>query len=168
MNGRFVAKPNIFEVEGDTLKVYSFNKTLLFVADATMADLICRHNWFKLANGYAGTSIKGRPALAHRIIFGAHKGQMVDHVNRNKKDNHLNNLRLCDKSQNAFNCKIRKDNKSGVKGVWFRKDNQKWVAEIKQNNRKIVIGSFHTKEQATKARIEQEKILVKEFAYNAN
>jgi hypothetical protein len=84
------------------------------------------------------------------------KSKVIDHINRNKKDNRLCNLRICDKSINAFNIGIKSNNTSGVTGVWFRKDTKKWVAEIKKNYKKISLGCYEKKEDAIKARKEAE------------
>ena len=82
---------------------------------------------------------------------------IVDHINRNKRDNRRENLRLANKSLNAFNSKIYKNNKSGVTGVYFRKDTKKWTAEIKVNYRKICLGCYETKEEAINARKKAEQ-----------
>ena len=51
---------------------------------------------------------------------------LVDHINRDTRDNKKCNLRLATKSTNAMNTKIRKDNTSGIKGVTWSKKLLKW------------------------------------------
>ena len=65
---------------------------------------------------------------------------------------------MANKSQNAYNSKKRSTNTSGTVGVYFRKDTQKWVAVIRNNYKKIYLGTYKEKEAAIKARKEAEKI----------
>ncbi len=87
----------------------------------------------------------------HRVVIQAKKGEIVDHVNRNKLDNRKSNLRICTISQNNQNRKINKLNKSGFNGVSWNSNNKKWVAQIAYNNKKVHIGFFNDPIQAAKA-----------------
>lgn len=73
----------------------------------------------------------------HRIILDAPNDYRVDHINGDKLDNRRENLRLATFLENAQNSKIRKDNKSGYKGVHWHKASGKWAAKIRVNNRSI-------------------------------
>ena len=84
----------------------------------------------------------------HRQILGFPKG-MIDHINRNGLDNRKKNLRICTRSTNRLNSKIRKDNKSGFRGVCWYKQTKKWVAHIAQP--RITIGYFDDVIEAAKA-----------------
>lgn len=87
----------------------------------------------------------------HTQIMG---GLNVDHRNRNGLDNRRENLRFATRSQNGFNTKLFKSNKSGAKGVsWYKwLAVPKWRADIKVNGRKIHLGYFHDKDEAIAAR----------------
>jgi hypothetical protein len=61
------------------------------------------------------------------------------------------NLRLATRSQNNMNRSARSDNKSGVTGVTWHKQSQKWRATIHKNGKQIQIGMFETIEEAAKA-----------------
>jgi hypothetical protein len=76
-------------------------------------------------------------------------GWEVDHRNGDRTDNRRCNLRLCDKSQNIGNSKIRVDNTSGFKGVI--KLGNSWVAKIHFSNKDIHIGCYRTSEDAAYA-----------------
>ena len=162
--GRFVAKGNKYKLEGDIVYCYNHVGELLFYTDAHLYSDIVAHNWGKLADGYSATHIGGKQVPAHRFISNCPKGMIVDHANRNKKDNRIANLRICTKSQNAFNS-IKKTNKSGRQGVWYRNDTRKWSAEIKVNGKKHSLGCYSDFDDAVKARAEAEKKYTGGFAY---
>jgi hypothetical protein len=77
----------------------------------------------------------------------------VDHIDGNKLNNNVSNLRYATHSENSQNCKIRTDNTSGSKGVSFNKASNKWTAQIKIDGISIHLGLFENKEDAIQARI---------------
>lgn len=152
--GRFVSNTNKWVFEGENVYCYLDGELLFFTDDASVVE----HTWAKMANGYASTKVDGKQVAAHRFISKPNDDELVDHINRNKKDNRKCNLRNTDKSVNAFNCKRRTTNKSGVTGVWYRKDTNKWCAEIKKDNKKISLGCYENIEDAVKARKKAEEL----------
>ena len=76
----------------------------------------------------------------------------VDHINNNKQNNNVENLRYATVSENGMNQKISKKNTSGFKGVTFKNREKKWYAKIKINNKDIHIGSYTNIEEAINAR----------------
>jgi hypothetical protein len=90
----------------------------------------------------------------------------VDHINGNKADNRKNNLRLVTASQNLMNTKLRSDNTSGYKGVYYNKKNNKRYARITVNKKIINLGSFKNKEDAIKIRKDAEEKYFGEYSYN--
>lgn len=82
------------------------------------------------SKGYAMAKIDGKKILIHRYIMKAKLGEFIDHINGDPSDNRLCNLRKATLSQNQFNRKMAKNNRSGVKGVWFENYGKKWVACI--------------------------------------
>ena len=90
----------------------------------------------------------------------------VDHINHIRTDNRKCNLRVVDRSLNQRNLPLSKRNTSGVVGVWFNKDANKWVAEIRLNYKKISLGYFINKEDAIKARKEAEEKYFGEYSYD--
>ena len=77
----------------------------------------------------------------------ATKEEIVDHINRNKVDCRKNNLRKCTEQQNSFNKGIKITNTSGVIGVSWRKDRQKWRAYITFNYEQVFLGYYRNKEE---------------------
>lgn len=100
----------------------------------------------------------------HRIVMKAKPGQFVDHINKDRADNRKCNLRCCGRAENDRNRGTYVTNTSGVTGVYFDKQRNKWVASISYNKKRTLIGRFASKEEAVRARLEKEAELFKEFA----
>ncbi len=111
---------------------------------------------FTCANGaYKQGSIFGRLYLAHRVIYAAAHGEwpdLIDHINQDGGDNSLANLRAADKSANAYNSKVREDNRSGATGVSWFKRKACWRAYVTKMGSQIHLGYFPTIEAAVAAR----------------
>ena len=98
--------------------------------------------------GYRWVSIKGQRHAFHRVIWVWHYGntsKKVDHRNRNRQDNKIENLRLASRSQNAFNSKISKRNSSGVRGIYWLKNEKTWSASIMIDGKRIKLGQSKEK-----------------------
>lgn len=79
----------------------------------------------------------------HRLIMGAEVGEVIDHKNGNKLDNRRNNLRKCTHQQNLWNSVISKSKKSSkYRGVFFRKDRNRFITRVILNNKIYRLGSF--------------------------
>lgn len=80
------------------------------------------------------------------------KGKEVDHKDQNGLNNFISNLRICSHKQNIRNQNKHKNNTSGYKGVSWKKDKNKWTAQIRiDNNKRIFLGYFSNKIDAAKA-----------------
>ncbi len=91
---------------------------------------------------------------AHRIIYMMHHNYVpyiVDHIDGNKLNNKIENLRPANNSQNAANQKLPKNNKSTQKNVFWNKSKEKWQVAISVNNKLKHIGTFLDFEIAKKA-----------------
>lgn len=113
-------------------------------------------------NGYVFITILDKKYRAHRLAWlymtGEFPSDQIDHINGIRSDNRWSNLRSVTNEINAKNQKRKKNNSSGVTGVWWSKQKRKWVAEIMVNYKKIHIGLFSEIEKATAARKEAEKM----------
>jgi hypothetical protein len=77
--------------------------------------------------------------------------QDIDHINGNRRDNRIANLRAVDRRENMRNARLRSNNTSGIVGVTFSRDRKKWVAQI--NDGKVrSLGRFDKFEDAVEAR----------------
>lgn len=149
--------PNEFITEGEITKIYLYNKDGIKVSEALIdtdkLPIVKDCKWCLDGNGYVKNSNQG---YLHRIIMEEHT-LFVDHINGNKLDNRISNLRVCTNADNLKNrIKLPSSNTSGILGVRFRKDRNKWYAEIQVNNQKHYLGSYTNKEDAIKARLDAE------------
>lgn len=81
----------------------------------------------------------------------------VDHIDGNRSNNDIGNLRWCTHSQNNQNRATQSNNKSGHTGVSWCKRSLRWVVRIKTDEKYKWIGSYNKKEDAIHARQEAEK-----------
>lgn len=102
--------------------------------------------------GYIVIGIDGVVHQAHRLawlyMFGRLPHEQIDHINGDRGDNRLANLRECSHCQNHKNVKRPSHNTSGFKGVHFHPQGNKWRARIKSNGKHYSLGLYHSKEQA--------------------
>jgi len=105
--------------------------------------------------GYLRISIDYERYLAHRLVwlyvYGEWPEYMIDHINGNRQDNRLCNLREATNSQNLCNQGKPANNTSGYKGVYYDKERDKWVSEIKVRKMKTFLGRFDSAEAASDA-----------------
>lgn len=106
------------------------------------------------SRGYLKIRIDGVEYLAHRIawllIHGAWPNQ-IDHVNRNKSDNRIENLRDVNGSNNQWNKAVSSKNSTGTKGVCFDRKRGKWMALVSANGKRINLGRFDDESSAVAA-----------------
>jgi hypothetical protein len=79
----------------------------------------------------------------------------IDHIDNNRANNDIRNLRWCTSKENQQNSKLSTLNTSGHKGIYFHNRQNKWHAHIKIDGIKIHLGSFASKEDAIRARVQR-------------
>ncbi len=111
--------------------------------------------------GYLTAWIDGYNYYAHAVGWALTHGdwaELVDHIDGDRQNNKLSNLRAVTKSENAKNMKRFRTNTSGVTGVALQKSTGKWIAQIGgKKDGSSYIGSFDKFEDAVAARKEAEK-----------
>lgn len=107
-------------------------------------------------HGYLQIKLQNRKYTAHRLawlhVYGVWPKDQIDHINRNRSDNRISNLREATNKQNLQNAGKYSNNTSGHTGVSWYKREFKWQAHIKHNCKKIHLGYFTNLEAATAAR----------------
>ena len=142
--------------------------------DPETGDLVWNENAYKRVKGkkagtpneegyiVVGTKVEGRliKRSAHHIAWLLHhgewppKGMMIDHINGNKSDNRICNLRLATRAQNLANARKKSSSSSPYKGVEYSRLpglKKKWLARISVDSRRISLGLYATPEEAREA-----------------
>tara|TARA_R110000868_G_C10516848_1_gene732701 strand:- start:67 stop:558 length:492 start_codon:yes stop_codon:yes gene_type:complete len=114
------------------------------------------HAGSKHKSGYLHIYLFGKHYLCHRLawlyVYGDWPLQYLDHINGNKKDNTIKNLRDVDSALNQQNQKNPPiTNKSGFVGAHWDKRKNKWISQISVYGKKIHLGNFDSKENAATA-----------------
>lgn len=123
--------------------------------------------YIRSQDGYKSLMIGGKNYLSHRIVFLIHYGYMpkyIDHIDNNRTNNVIENLRECSNGQNMCNMIKRSDNTTGVKNLYWDKKRQKWRVALNVNCKQKHIGYFDNFEFAELVAIEARNKYHKEFA----
>jgi hypothetical protein len=107
-------------------------------------------------NGYLHGSFRGVKTYGHRValahFYGSWPEDDTDHINGNRSDNRISNLRPVTRSTNCRNAALPSHNTSGVVGVHFAKRQNRWMAHIKTKGKFRFLGYFDAKADAIAAR----------------
>lgn len=156
---------NEYDLNGEYGVGYCSNTKSEFYFDLEDYNKIKDYCWIEyIRNGYHSVEawnvgVGGNITMNWLIV-----GKYYDHINRNPLDNRKSNLRKVTVSQNNQNKKIARNNTSGIIGVHWNKNENKWIARIQDNGKRILIGKFELKNDAIKARLQAEAEYFKEFA----
>ncbi len=128
-------------------------------------------NSFKNRTGYLMVRFGNKNKYIHRLvaismIANLDNKKYVDHINHNKLDNRMENLRWCTGTENNRNNGKSCKNTSGVKGVHWHIRSQKWQASVRIGDKKKYLGSFDNILDAKKAYQDKAKEIFGEFYYD--
>ena len=119
------------------------------------------------SSGYWQTKIDGKLHLNHRLIFLMFNGyipKVLDHIDGDRTNNAIENLRVASIAQNNHNAKIRQDNTSGCKNVCWHKSSKKWQVALNINKQRKSFGNYDDIELAELVAIEARNKFHKEYA----
>jgi hypothetical protein len=105
------------------------------------------------SRGYITIRINGHDYLAHRLAWFIQYGTLneydqIDHINLDRKDNRIVNLRKATHAENCRNTKVRSHSFSKLKGAHYHKVRKKYRARITIDKKQIWLGYFNTAEEA--------------------
>ena len=163
------SKPNRYDLSGEygigyTSQPDSYGRCE-FYFDKDDFDKIKNYTWSFVHDYLRDTH--DRSVAMHQIILPTDDGFIAEHIHgaESKNDNRKQNLRVATQSQNLMNTRLRTDNTSGVKGVHWRKDTNKWTATIWVNKKCISLGCFDDFDKAVDARKIAEEKYFGTFSY---
>ena len=118
-------------------------------------------------DNYRTGAVKSKPYREHRLIYLYHHGTLpavLDHINRNREDNRIENLREATYSENSRNKKGHKNNTSGSRNVSFYKRLNKWRVQLNINGKNKHFGYFLNFDEACSVAEQTRIVYYKEFA----
>lgn len=168
--------PNEYITNGDMTQISIHNRENQLIGYALIdpEDIpkVNMYKWGVNSEGYivtGGNKANGYKHIKmHDLLIDVPEKCFVDHINHNPYDNRKCNLRVCTLQQNNYNRGLRKDNKTGVRGVAFDPASMKWMASIGCNGKHYTIGRYNTFDEAVAARLAAEKEYFGEFAPSFN
>lgn len=106
--------------------------------------------------GYTVINVSKKIYLAHRLawlyVYGQWPKHCIDHINGNRSDNRISNLRDIPKAQNHQNLKgPTKANNARALGVHFSNKRKRFIAQIAIDKKRVYLGSYLSKEEAAQA-----------------
>ena len=139
-----------------------------FYFDKEDIEKIMPYTWYINSAGYVAGKKFGDvfDTLMHRLIMNASKDKQVHHKNQKKNDNRKQNLQLCTNKENSRHKKKMKSNTSGVIGVSWSSNMNKWHAQIMVDYNNINLGYFEDIDEAKQAYNTAKHKYFGEFAYD--
>lgn len=134
------------------------------LVDASDYERLNQWKW-QYQHGYAARDKDRKKIFMHRVINQTPVGKETDHINGDKLDNRKSNLRTVTHSQNNIHKGIRPDNTSGIAGVYWEKQRNKWRVRLSLNKKRIDLGFYPTLSEASLARKQGERKYFGEYAY---
>jgi hypothetical protein len=111
--------------------------------------------------GYLVTCVDSKEYLNHRLVFLYHHGYVpetqIDHIDRDRTNNRIENLREITQRCNSRNCNISSNNKSGITGVcWYKRDSV-WKSQINLDGKAVHLGYSQDLVEAVALRLAAEQ-----------
>jgi hypothetical protein len=120
-----------------------------FIISIKSLDRVLSHDWYLNSSGYPFSYTAIYHSL-HRYLLGRQeKGMVIDHINRDRLDNRLENLRVISSRENSYNRTKNINSNNKYKGV--QKRGNKYIAVITKDGIRREIPGFDTEEEAAKA-----------------
>lgn len=157
----------LLRYEPETGKLFWLVRSPEWFAGAKFGDNVAARSWNRQysgkealtainGNGYLSGTLLCNRLTAHRVIwalvFGEWPKSSIDHIDHDRTNNRLGNLRAATVADNSRNLTRRSDNSTGVTGVFWNKKSQRWTANIRVDGKLIHLGYFPSVDAAANAR----------------
>ena len=122
----------------------------------------------KQKDGYLVGNLMKVRVYSHRVAWALYYGRWpsdeIDHINRDRSDNRIENLREANRSENTSNKSKKSGTYSSLKGVTWHSRDKHWMAQIMKGRVKIYLGRFDNEEEAHDAYVRASIRLHGEFS----
>ena len=155
---RFKKPFNDYEDCGDYIKIFDDKHENYFTIDKEDLSIVSQYRWCKDPTNYWCCWHNKKVTRVHQILFGT----KCDHKDGDPGNNRRSNLRPCTDKQNSWNTKVHKDNRSGYKGIYKKRN--RYCARICKDGKSEIIGYADTAEEAAHLYDKRAKELFGEWA----
>lgn len=163
------SRRNEYRNNGDGSITVMATNNITFVIDEVDEERAKEFTWSVCTNKSGLQTVMNRQGLSlHQYLMRSSREWETDHVDRNRLNNRRSNLRRCTHQQNQFNQGLQRNNTSGVIGVRFYPQRDKYVARIKYCGKDIHLGYYAEMETAMQARNAGAVFLFGEFAVKSD
>lgn len=153
-------KGNKYElIEEGYIVGYTTNTNDIFYIDFDFFDIAIKYSWMENSNGYIRSNTFGEQVYLHKLIMP--EDGVVDHINGNRKDCRVLNMRYVTMLENAWNSGVSKRSETGTRGVIIRAN--RYESAIIYKGETIRLGRYELLEDAIKARKDAEEKYFKEY-----
>jgi hypothetical protein len=135
-------------------------KNTTWTKEGEIAGHVCKTHGYRFIHVLDYGWFRGH-LIAWKMYYGNDPKGYIDHINRDKSDNRIENLRDVSHLENMRNKSDYSNNKSGLRGVSWKKSHSQWVSQIKHKGKTIYIGLFDNKHEAHKAYLNKKAELMK-------
>ena len=168
-NGISCDLSNCDYIQLELLGPHAKAENAIVLVSKSSLNLILQFQWYLGKGNYPithGTDDKsivfGKGVKMHKLLFpNLSQGLVIDHINRNRLDNRIENLRICTRKQNSYNTSKR--NKDNYKGV-YKQTNNLWTAKASKDGKIYEIKDIGDEKQA--AQVYDMIAEVNVFGYN--
>lgn len=144
-----ICKPRPF-INDESVPVLCAGKIYYYNVDNADSYIKSRNWYADRPDNYAYTVDKNKKVYLHRYLSSPKDREIVDHINNDRTDNTLSNLRNVNYRVNGINRRTRTKSKTGIRGVYESK-NGKYYAKAGLDYKDYYLGTFDTKEEANTA-----------------
>ena len=118
---------------------------------------------------YERVSINGQAYALHRMIYLWHHGSLpkvIDHIDNNRENNRIENLREVTQQQNCLNRKHHSNSKSPYKNVYWHQAAKKWAVVMSVIHKRTYLGVYDDVELADLVATEARNLYHGQYARN--